>query len=189
MVQERARVRLIGLPTDSHSSFLRGAAAAPPAIRAALHSDHGNMATECGLEIGQDLLLEDVGDLPLDETDKDLGRIANAARSPEDSRMICAPSGSFRTMSKNMCAGTVVDPPGATSAAIVSVTSISRSVAFNESLERSPCKSTLARIGIVLRRSTTRWTCPKDFNNSERSTVTFIVKSMKKAETQTTKVA
>src|SRR5438105_582477 len=76
----QTRVRLIGLPTDSHSSFLRGAAAAPPAIRAALHSDHANMATECGLEIGQDLSLEDFGDLPLDETDKDLGRIANAAR-------------------------------------------------------------------------------------------------------------
>src|SRR6516225_11331653 len=77
-------------------------------------------------------------------------------------------------MSKNMCAGTVVDPPGATSAAIVSVTSISRSVAFNESLERSPCKSTLARIGIVLRRSTTRWTWPSDFNSAARSTVTFM---------------
>ena len=33
---------------------------------------------------------------------------------------------------------------------------------------------------MVLRRSTTRWTWPKDFNNSERSTVTFIVQSKKK---------
>src|SRR3974390_396856 len=92
-------------------------------------------------------------------------------------------------MSKNMCAGTVVEPPGVTSAAIVSMTSISRSVAFNESLERSPCKSTLARIGMVLRRSTTRWTWPKDFNNSERSTVTFIAQSEKEAKTRTTRVA
>ena len=30
------RVRLIGMPTDRHSSFLKGAAAAPSAIRAAL---------------------------------------------------------------------------------------------------------------------------------------------------------
>src|SRR5437868_13061944 len=79
MVQERARVRLIGLPTDSHSSFLRGAAAAPPAIRAALHSDHSNMATESGLEVGRDLLLEDVGDLPLTETADDFNRIRAAA--------------------------------------------------------------------------------------------------------------
>ena len=75
-----AKVRLIGLPTDSHSSFLRGPAAAPPLIRAALHSEHGNMATEGGREIGIDIELEDAGDLPLDETDEDIGRIANAAR-------------------------------------------------------------------------------------------------------------
>ncbi len=60
-------VRLIGLPTDVHSSFLRGASKAPGAIRAALASDHGNMFSESGLEIGADLLLEDAGDLPLDE--------------------------------------------------------------------------------------------------------------------------
>ena len=75
-----AKVRLIGLPTDSHSSFLRGPAAAPALIRAALHSDHGNMATEGGLELGIDFELEDAGDLPLDETDADIGRIANAVR-------------------------------------------------------------------------------------------------------------
>src|SRR5580700_659245 len=105
-------------------------------------------------------------------------RIASAARSPEDSRTIWAPSGSLRTMSKNMWAGTVVDPPGPTSAAIVSVTSTSRSVAFRLSFERSARSSTLARIGMVLRRSTTRWTWPSDFNNSERSTVIFIAKSV-----------
>ena len=34
---------------------------------------------------------------------------------------------------------------------------------------------------MVLRRSTTRWTWPSDFNNSERSTVTFIAKSVAEA--------
>lgn len=74
-----ANVRLIGLPTDSHSSFLRGPAAAPPLIRAALHSDHGNMATEYGLEIGASLNLVDAGDLPLDESPGDVDRIREAA--------------------------------------------------------------------------------------------------------------
>jgi agmatinase len=69
------RVRLIGLPTDSHSSFLRGAAAAPPAIRAALHSEHSNMAAESG----EDVELEDAGDLPLDESAADIERIRDAA--------------------------------------------------------------------------------------------------------------
>src|SRR3954451_17025009 len=74
-------VRLIGLPTDSHSSFMRGAAAAPAAIRAALASEHGNMATESGLEIRSHIAHEDCGDLPLEETEEDVGRISAAARS------------------------------------------------------------------------------------------------------------
>src|SRR6266702_7292317 len=75
-----------------------------------------------------------------------------------------------------MCAGTVVEPPGLTSAEIVSVTSRSRSVALKASFERSALISTLARIGIVLRRSTTRWTWPSDFRSCARSTVTFMLK-------------
>lgn len=64
-------VRLIGLPTDSHSSFLRGAAAGPPAIRAALTSDHSNLAAEDGRELGADIPIEDSGDLPLAESADD----------------------------------------------------------------------------------------------------------------------
>jgi agmatinase len=71
-------VRLIGLPTDSHSSFLRGPAAAPPAIRAALASEHSNRAAESGLELGLDIPLEDIGDLPLLEDSGDPARIADA---------------------------------------------------------------------------------------------------------------
>ena len=74
-------VRLIGLPTDSHSSFLRGAAAAPAAIRAALASDHSNMAAENGLEIGADVALEDAGDLPLGEGPGDPDLISDAAEA------------------------------------------------------------------------------------------------------------
>ncbi len=56
---------LIGLPYDASSSFLRGAAAAPPAIRAALHSSAGNPWSERhGPSIGAGLL-EDAGDLTL----------------------------------------------------------------------------------------------------------------------------
>jgi agmatinase len=79
MEQARAKIRLIGLPTDRHSSFLRGAAAAPAAIRAALASDHANMAAECGLELGSNILVEDISDLPLDEGEGDFDRIRNSA--------------------------------------------------------------------------------------------------------------
>ncbi len=74
-----ARVRLIGLPTDSHSSFLRGAAAAPGMIRSALQSKHSNMAAECGVEIGAGIALADAGDLELDESGDDFERIRAAA--------------------------------------------------------------------------------------------------------------
>jgi arginase len=64
-------LRLIGAPTDRQSSFPRGAALAPPLIRAALHSDHGNMTAESGIELGVDLRLGDAGDLPLTEGEGD----------------------------------------------------------------------------------------------------------------------
>ncbi|HET6941500.1 MAG TPA: agmatinase family protein [Sphingomicrobium sp.] len=74
------RIRLLGLPTDSHSSFLRGPAQAPVAIRAALASPHGNSATERGGELGVEIALEDFGDLPLEEAEGDFERIHAAAR-------------------------------------------------------------------------------------------------------------
>lgn len=73
-------VRLIGLPTDSNSSFLRGAAKAPPLIRAQLFSPHVNMAAESGAEIGRDVVLEDAGDLALGETPADDALISAAVR-------------------------------------------------------------------------------------------------------------
>ena len=75
------RVRLIGLPTDSHSSFLRGPAAAPAAIRAALASDHSNQAMEYGGELGLDIEVDDFGDLPLREDQDDPGRISEAVEA------------------------------------------------------------------------------------------------------------
>lgn len=72
-------VRLVGLPTDSHSSFMRGPAQAPEAIRSALTSEHGNMATESGAELGLDIRLQDLGSLPLDESSEDFDRIRAAA--------------------------------------------------------------------------------------------------------------
>lgn len=71
-------VRLIGIPTDSHSTFLRGAAEAPPLIRTALRSEHGNMAAENGLELGTDVPLEDGGDLVLAEDEGDFAIVRQA---------------------------------------------------------------------------------------------------------------
>lgn len=74
-------VALIGFPTDRHSSFLRGPAKAPAAIRAALFSDSNNGAAENGLEIGVDIELLDRGDAALREADGDDELIEQATRA------------------------------------------------------------------------------------------------------------
>jgi arginase len=54
---------LLGIAYDTASSFQRGPAQAPPAIRAALASDSSNWWTESLLDLGQPGVLEDAGDL------------------------------------------------------------------------------------------------------------------------------
>lgn len=80
----RRTVRLIGLPSDSNSTYLRGAAAGPAAIRSALQSAHGNAAAENGLEIGREIVIADAGDLTLGEEPGDDALIAAAVRSAAD---------------------------------------------------------------------------------------------------------
>ena len=60
-----AAVAILGVPWDEHSSFARGAALAPPAIRAALRSPSTNLSTESGLDLGSDSRFTDTGDLEI----------------------------------------------------------------------------------------------------------------------------
>ena len=54
---------LLGIPFDENSSFLRGTAKAPPAIRRSLYSDSTNLWTEKGTDLGRPGALGDAGDL------------------------------------------------------------------------------------------------------------------------------
>lgn len=56
-------VGLLGLPTDAASSFQRGAAGGPRAIREALYSQASNLSTEAGLDLGGERRFVDLGDL------------------------------------------------------------------------------------------------------------------------------
>ncbi len=56
------RVALLGVPYDAGSSFQRGPARAPAAIREALWSEAGNSWSELGVDLGN-ARLEDAGDL------------------------------------------------------------------------------------------------------------------------------
>jgi arginase len=74
-----SRVALLGLPTDQHSSFLRGAAKAPPAIRGALHSSHSHLTASNGVDVAG--VLHDLGDVDLREDAGDLDRMIEAVRA------------------------------------------------------------------------------------------------------------
>jgi len=73
------RVALLGLPTDQHSSFLRGPARAPSAIREALQSPHSHLTATNGVVL-DDSLLADLGDAPLREDEGDFDRMVAAVR-------------------------------------------------------------------------------------------------------------
>jgi agmatinase len=58
-----AKVAIVGVPWDEQSSFARGAALGPAAIRAAMRSASSNLSTESGLDLGDEPRLTDAGDV------------------------------------------------------------------------------------------------------------------------------
>jgi arginase len=83
-------VVLLGLPTDRNSSFMRGPAKAPEAIRRELFGEGGNTYTETGLNLRGQGVFADVGDAPLCDDDGDGERIerAIAMQLAEDRRVV-----------------------------------------------------------------------------------------------------
>lgn len=60
-------ILLLGIPFDANSSYLRGPAQAPKAIREALYSGYSNLWTEDGIDLGRKNSFHDAGDLQLPE--------------------------------------------------------------------------------------------------------------------------
>lgn len=58
-------VAVVGVPLDENSSFMCGAALAPPRIREALHSGEANLTAESGIDLSSAAGWLDVGDLAL----------------------------------------------------------------------------------------------------------------------------
>jgi agmatinase len=69
---------VLGVPADDKSSFMRGAAKAPGAIREALATSSWNLFAEDGLDLGACERLKDAGDLALGGR-LDLGAVEGAA--------------------------------------------------------------------------------------------------------------
>lgn len=59
----RAKLAIIGIRYDENSSFTKGAADAPPQIRAALRSDAWNLMSENGTDLSADSMFFDAGDI------------------------------------------------------------------------------------------------------------------------------
>lgn len=59
----RAKLALVGFRFDENSSFMKGAADAPPQIRVALRSEASNMWSEAGVDLGTEALFFDAGDV------------------------------------------------------------------------------------------------------------------------------
>ncbi|MBN9243230.1 MAG: agmatinase [Mesorhizobium sp.] len=85
-------VTLLGIPLDSNSSFARGPAAAPAAIRAALASDHGHKTTELGLDL-KSADWKDGGDIDVSGADPIAEIEARAAAVATDGRKLLALGG------------------------------------------------------------------------------------------------
>lgn len=77
-------VKVLGVPYDAHSSFLRGPASAPPEVRAALTGGSANWCTEDGRDLDprESDAWTDLGDLDLpDDVEVALAAIRSAAAS------------------------------------------------------------------------------------------------------------
>ncbi len=74
------KLAIIGLPSDENSSYLRGAAEAPPLIRAAFFSDSANLWSESGVDLGAADIF-DAGDVALPSGIAALEKIEESAAS------------------------------------------------------------------------------------------------------------
>jgi arginase len=61
--ERHTKLALIGFRYDENSSFMKGAAEAPPHIRAAFRSEASNFFSESGIDLGVDGLFFDAGDM------------------------------------------------------------------------------------------------------------------------------
>ena len=62
-------ISLLGIPFDANSSYLRGPAQAPQAIRDELYSGSSNLWTEDGIDLGRKGTFHDAGDIAIPDDD------------------------------------------------------------------------------------------------------------------------
>ena len=89
-----ARVALLGIPSDDHSSFLRGPAEAPDVIRREMFSEAGNPYTELGIDLRSPGVMIDAGNVSVEESSQDRAAIEEAvADQLRAGRRVCSIGG------------------------------------------------------------------------------------------------
>lgn len=78
--QEKARIGLLGVAFDENSSYKRGAALAPPKIRADFFRDSANLWTENETNLGAGGIFADAGDITPSQAEMPLETEAAASR-------------------------------------------------------------------------------------------------------------
>ena len=84
----KSAVILIGIPFDLHSTFRRGPAMAPMRIREVLHAGATNLCSETGVDLAAPMLLEDRGDIEIDNKNE-----SDWIRAIEDKFSTCLQAG------------------------------------------------------------------------------------------------
>ncbi len=64
---KKKKLNIIGLPFDDKSTFMKGTAQAPDRIREILHEGSSNYMTETGIDLGQEIKLNDLGNIEIEE--------------------------------------------------------------------------------------------------------------------------
>jgi arginase len=83
----QCKLALLGIPFDNNSSFLKGAAQAPPVIRQAFHSDASNSWAESGIDMSEPATIFDAGDLEFTSTEAAFSEIEHAISQLLDCRL------------------------------------------------------------------------------------------------------
>ena len=71
-------ISILGIPTDRHSSFLEGAALAPPLIIKEFYSEAGNLFTENGIDLGKEGYWKDLGSIELMDPEHEFDKIKDS---------------------------------------------------------------------------------------------------------------
>ena len=75
---------LLGIPFDANSSYLRGPAQAPKAIREELHSGSSNLWTEDGIDLGRQNTFHEAGDVAIPDGESAFAAIEAAVKQTLD---------------------------------------------------------------------------------------------------------